>query len=630
MLSCSTVTFAQHREAVASRFDGFFGCCSSKSLQLAKSLATDDQARLVQIRHFSSCNREPAASSPSPDAAASAEAAKERIRTTVGEVPPDQPLRCTSPCVSDSAAITDNLAEAAGWSAAGLALDVPCLDTKAVSSAVEANLVESAQPTLAVAAATVGETSALELPAEKDLLSAEPKVDKVEDAPQLRVEVEVPQLQLEDDGTKLTDTMKGVLTTTDVDWCTGAVRVLLATGSGPESSERIEHWCGTCGISDVTILSFEGCTAADADRRLGQSAAALTKRCQPGDTVVLHIAGLEDPAIIGISLAGQLPAKITVVCIVDSRASLLLLGLDEESVCAVQDRSLRVVAMLLVQECSASPCAAASAAQADFSAKAMLRAADALSLSDGPCSLSCRDFFQEMSDQASELAARTRVALPHTELIFFSTGAFDAGEAEVVDASTIRWPLAAAPRNQAHDNAGHGDSPVETAPFPPVLEPGVLDAGKFDLVPPQGLLNPTATASRARAAPSGYPMGYRNSGSDPRAPLLGRRKTDSHGEPRPRSSNRAMPTDLSGLSLMLTGGRLKGAPRSGSAGANRSGSAAPAAAPGTEGLPAASVRRRSARHRRTSKQEEPEKEKSSKGLESNDCFQKQSSNEVLE
>mmetsp|Transcript_98713 Transcript_98713/g.170976 ORF Transcript_98713/g.170976 Transcript_98713/m.170976 type:complete len:663 (-) Transcript_98713:89-2077(-) len=662
MLSCSTVTLAQHRETVASRFDGLFGCCSSTSLQLAKSLATDDQARLVQIRHFSGgCNREPAASSPSPDASASPVAVPERIQTNAAEVPPDQPPKCVShdlsprdqsgirssgPSASESAAATQNVAQAAGVSAAGAADDLPCPAATAAAAAVETDLAASAQST---AAAPVGEPLTVELPAEKEVLDTEPVVEQVEVEQQMAEEVaEVPQVQVAEDRPKPGEAEKVTGALPDTVWCTGTVRVLLATGSGPESSKRIEQWCGTCDISDVTILSFEGCTAMECDRRLGQSAAALTKRCQPGDTVVLHIAGLEDPAIIGISLAGQLPSMVTVVCIVDSRASLLLLGLDEESVCAVQDRSLRVVAMLLVQECSASPCAAASAAQADFSARAMLRAADALSLSDGPCSLSCRDFFQEMSDQASELAARTRVALPHTELIFHGTGALSAGEAEAVDAATIRWPLAAAPRNQANDSAGYTEVPVESSPFPPVLEPGVMDAGKFDLVPPQGLSdpphrrssapvlfpsNPVAASTRARAAPSGYPAGRRSSGNDPRAPLLGRRKSDSHGEPRPRSSNRAMPTDLSGLSFMLTGGRLKGAPRSGSAGATRSGSAAPATAPGTEGVPAASVRRRSARHRRTSKQEEVEK--SSKELESSDYFQKltkelESSNEVLE
>merc|ERR1719491_2724196 len=99
----------------------------------------------------------------------------------------------------------------------------------------------------------------------------------------------------------------------------------LGMTSSLDSSMRIEQWCQHCGIGDVSILALAGCCIEDAERQLRQSIAALCKRCQPGDTVVLHIAGLDEVGLHigtdGSSLAMQLPSMVTVVCVADSHAS---------------------------------------------------------------------------------------------------------------------------------------------------------------------------------------------------------------------------------------------------------------------------------------------------------------------
>jgi len=84
--------------------------------------------------------------------------------------------------------------------------------------------------------------------------------------------------------------------------------------------------------------------------------------------------------------------------------------------------------------------------QVRLCADAVLRTAAALSLADGPCSLSCSDVFTEMADQVCDLAAEA--GLPPVQVSVRSYP-----EKSIADC--VRWPIAAAPQEMARDAGGH-------------------------------------------------------------------------------------------------------------------------------------------------------------------------------
>mmetsp|Transcript_157 Transcript_157/g.333 ORF Transcript_157/g.333 Transcript_157/m.333 type:complete len:664 (-) Transcript_157:109-2100(-) len=426
-----------------------------------------------------------------------------------------------------------------------------------------------------------------------------------------------------------------------VEWGTGLVRVLLvassssASGSvrseapatagpavgcgigggtparsGLDGALRVEQWCRSCGIKDVTLLALPASQDAAASRRQLQDAAqAISERCQPGDTCVLHLAlagldatlcgddvaepqaGAAFPARFAAaegegeaSLLRRLPERTTVVCLGDSPSVASLLGLGEAALSGLADRPLKVVLFLIspgVSACdvnspvddgaaadaAATPCAddpsvesAASASPAStvspcpaasrsagICATALLRAADALSLADGPCSLSCRDVLAEVGEQVADLATAAGLPAPHVLL---------RGHPAEATAGDVLWPIAAAPRNKAigTSKASDASTPVRATASSPASTPSPsLKARPLAGSPFAGGGTPDR-ASRIRSctppeierlspcARSGAP---RNGSSH------GRRRAGSAG-----GHQRAMPTSLGGLAKVLTGGAV--------------------------------------------------------------------------
>lgn len=277
----------------------------------------------------------------------------------------------------------------------------------------------------------------------------------------------------------------------------------------------------------------------------------------------------------------------------------------------------------------------------DLCASAMLRAADALSLADGPCSLSCDDFFQELADQACELNAANKTPPPKSALRVHPK--------DKSVATVVRWPIAALPCNSLSSKAATAASSTSSAstwkkytpprdPSPPMIRTshGVHQAPTFvadfnmallsmsqqqeavgpvlssmpqpqpqqqqEVVKPASLRPSPALAaqaprrkskdppsesqsllkrhgddrSRGQSGSRGMPNGMSGlfgprpaqtapDSRDPKAHTAATSrepKASNSKEPRGHSKQRgAMPTNLGGLSLMLTGGGLKEAPQ---------------------------------------------------------------------
>ncbi|CAE7241716.1 unnamed protein product [Symbiodinium natans] len=94
----------------------------------------------------------------------------------------------------------------------------------------------------------------------------------------------------------------------------------------------------------------------------------------------------------------------------------------------------------------------------------MLQAADALSLADGPCKLTCADFFREMTEQAEDLAGERGFEAP----VPVSQGS------DSLLPSSERWPLARAPRELAREvganNTAATQTWVRTGAIPRIIE----------------------------------------------------------------------------------------------------------------------------------------------------------------
>lgn len=356
----------------------------------------------------------------------------------------------------------------------------------------------------------------------------------------------------------------------------GVVRVLIV-GAGPatdssagtgvpgghswsDSAGRIEKWCRRCGISNVTILGRASCTG---DFRA--SAASFHKGCQPGDTLVLALDGLDyadrgdveerapDSSLASALLADclqLLPSNVTVLLISDSTCNVDLP--------LQQDKSIRLVHFHLQTE---------DPGCTNLCSSALLRAADALSLADGPCSLSCQEFFAEMEDQAQDLAAAFGVPLSATLAAYPDDSV----------AQSVRWPIAAAPRELGR-TAG---VPPNAAPAKPATRAGRLPPRITGLGSSASSSQPlTSLASVLVNQPA------QGCGAAARAPSLAS-KANILQERRPRSAPRrdprAVPGNIGDLSAMLVGGRPLAFPRTSPGQQNR------------ERLPAQEVYRESGR-----------------------------------
>jgi hypothetical protein len=384
---------------------------------------------------------------------------------------------------------------------------------------------------------------------------------------------------------------------------------------------RLERWCEKCNIHDITFVALEvdsGLASeteepSDVSARLRSAVRdPVLPRTRPGDTWVFLFADLDLPPCLGDSreaseaatreaLGGDaavfpfhsLPAYVTIVCLADSSDCLERLGLHDTALSSLGERTFRMVSMLLISVGALSD-ESEQKQRRDLCASAMLRAADALSLSDGPCSLTCDDFFQEFSDQALGLATSGKSAAPQAVLCTYPQ------DTDV--ANKVRWPIAAVPRNSIGTKVGTGESLWTLSPSlrepapawrrsedPPAPEP-IMTVDRAPEIPsfpsqlprgkspaaskyePRSLLPRASWSSMAKAEVAKDVVKQRPEASqEPRPPS--REATHTTQEPRPpsrearrqiegrhRSSSRGMPTSLGGLSAMLTGG-LKEAPQ---------------------------------------------------------------------
>lgn len=271
------------------------------------------------------------------------------------------------------------------------------------------------------------------------------------------------------------------------------------------------------------FCSLSGCGAGpDAEPRDEfsiEGAAESSNSCMRESDSNLPLLELDAPIVqsnprLGEDLLEVLPPLISLVCIADSCEVPKAMGLEK---LAAADRELRFVEIIISVAASKDP---GASPDQELCTSAMLRAAGALSLADGPCSLSCHAFFNEVADQAHDIAAAASVPLLAVRL--------SAQPAEDL-AAVVRWPLAARPRNQTVAPASPAASAEQPSPSRPSPEP----AGPPALPARELYFQPVPELPRKLLAQRTDPDGARRNG---------------------RSVPRPMPTDFGSLSLMLTGG----------------------------------------------------------------------------
>ncbi|CAE8603351.1 unnamed protein product, partial [Polarella glacialis] len=378
------------------------------------------------------------------------------------------------------------------------------------------------------------------------------------------------------------------------------------SGGSQDSVARIENWCRRCGLDDVTVL---GDSCEDRVDALKASLRTLVQRCQPGDTFTLLLAGLDalglsqGPApeetggeegpvpLLDWSFWAALPPHVTVVCISDSRKACLRLG--ETAAAAVQTAKVggapRIISFRVSRPDGEGPETDATAAQlwASLCATAMVRAADALSLADGPCKLSCADFFAEMTEQARDLADEW--GLPQPDVLL-------QGSPDDSMATTARWPLAAAPkelgRGVGANNTAASQTWARTGVVPRPLHAALALEAKVNLLElvrgPRSASPASPASKRAAAAAAAASAVAAVTAAATAAPAVEeatleqlsstaagaaavdekrRRKSEEkirrQHERHRSSSTRAMPQNFGALQLMLSGGNALKKPLAG-------------------------------------------------------------------
>ena len=222
----------------------------------------------------------------------------------------------------------------------------------------------------------------------------------------------------------------------------GRTRVLMANVSECNSrrsqdTARIQSWFESCGLEHTLVTTDL--------RQLGESALSFAQCCKTGDTCALILTGLslevpeeergEEPSSQSTPMLADfwvaLPAGVRVVIMSDCEDVF-----PGENVHLECDEKLQLLAFALV-----FPDVVPVQSRSSLFKLAMLQAADSLSLADGPCKLTCLDFFEEMTEQAEDLAAewgcdkplRVLQSLPDPSLV------------------GMRWPLSRAPREMARE-----------------------------------------------------------------------------------------------------------------------------------------------------------------------------------
>lgn len=238
----------------------------------------------------------------------------------------------------------------------------------------------------------------------------------------------------------------------------GRTRVLMASDvSGvkknrpqEDSLARIQTWFQNCGLENTLV-------AADI-RQFGESAMSFAECCQPGDTCALILSGMsafEIPEEERIEVSGMtggailsdfwqcLPRGITVVIMADSDN--IFTGMEFEDIVESKNLKLMVFALSFDEKVSHT-------SRSFLCNMAMLQAADALSLADGPCKLTCLDFFQEMLEQAEDLAEDWGLPKPKPFLKSLPENSL----------ANTRWPLSRAPRELAREIGANNTAATQT------------------------------------------------------------------------------------------------------------------------------------------------------------------------
>lgn len=343
------------------------------------------------------------------------------------------------------------------------------------------------------------------------------------------------------------------------DWSIGVVRVLLTLGlcaddagrqNQLDDAHRIEQWCRKCGVDDVSLVV----TSSDRDpmrssEDVKKAIQSLAARCTASDVCIVILVGLPasctSPNTAGEGSTAspwrEIPPRVTLVCMADSVSSMRLLGFDANTMVSLKADTLRVV--LFLCSCHQEADVLASKPQRDVCTRALLRAADALSLADGPCSLSCADVLNEVGEQARDLAARAGWPSPRITL-----------EAHPGDklADAVRWPIAAKPRNEAspaREPTG-GDSARDCRENPAAGLAVLGNPTRGDCRTFVARRVPAASAPPVHRGPEGR---VRQSRSD----VVREKRAKSHAP-------RALPTTAGELSVLLSGGGLADSARANS------------------------------------------------------------------
>lgn len=250
-----------------------------------------------------------------------------------------------------------------------------------------------------------------------------------------------------------------------------------------------------------------------------------------------------------------LPTHLTVVCISDSASTLESIGLGASTLAASWDDQLRAIVISLAFEESARD-------KGQLLVRTLEQTKSSLSLAEGPCGLTCAAFFEELTDQAFDVAAKASTNPP---TLFMHSHPSDNLP------SIVRWPVAALPLNGARRRARslsasrmptpNAESPVrkffnlakvvacsEAAPdleayfsFAPNIEPTTNNvAGNQELSPAKSPKRSKSSASKSRRSLQSLEGGSQQ-----------RRK---------RGSSNA-PTNIDQFSAMFSGGLLNKASR---------------------------------------------------------------------
>jgi len=258
----------------------------------------------------------------------------------------------------------------------------------------------------------------------------------------------------------------------------GVTRVLLASfltshpsrgrGSHRDVVPHIQEWCQKCGLEEIDVLADH--------KELEASAIAMAERCKPGDTCALLLTGLRaasDPGtaapeeergeegasmpLLGSDFWAALPSSSALVCISDLAHALRLSDAAELRSAVAEKEGVKCAAPVILF--TVSPGQGCPGTDADVStwshlcASSMMRAADALSLADGPCKVSCGDFFAEMTEQARDLADDWN--LPEPSVLLQSSP-------DSSSACSARWPLSRAPRELAREVGANNTAATQT------------------------------------------------------------------------------------------------------------------------------------------------------------------------